>query len=401
VDAELGESFAWFNRVLAYFGYEGLSGLDLERLSPGILMDPPRLIGAVPNQAFRAAVKLLPLESGEILSSRFFAPKITDVSLTSDPPLLGWRKVVRLKSRTTSRARAAGLDAAWVLFNVFSNSDDPFAARSSNNQVMLVRTAAASKPPRPIYWLMYNSVASGDGERTDHLDASFDARDPKLASGKYYVPTACAQCHGGLDHPEFLAARLNYLDTDHWFDRTKDDFTHLPAGIGVIVDGGTDVEDVRFKRAFNVIYQLNQEIRAQNHSVSAADPGSFQLRAVDTWLAVHKNNNRFIDMFDRNVAPQGGQQWSKENQVDRQLLPLLSRYCFRCHSSVEYHVFDKDAVLDRTGRMVSRLKLPFNTSRAMPADRNMRLSPAASRDLDCLLRLLPLVGQNVATACGG
>ena len=29
---------------------------------------------------------------------------------------------------------------------------------------------------------------------------------------------------------------------------------------------------------------------------------------------------------------------------DRELFPLLNRYCFRCHSSFAYHVFDRQAV---------------------------------------------------------
>lgn len=41
----------------------------------------------------------------------------------------------------------------------------------------------------------------------------------------------------------------------------------------------------------------------------------------------------------------GAKTWKMENENDKQLLPLLNRYCFRCHSAVKYNVFDKTAVL--------------------------------------------------------
>jgi len=127
---------------------------------------------------------------------------------------------------------------------------------------------------------------------------------------------------------------------------------------------------------------------------------AFQLRAVEKWLDLHKTNVGFVDMFDRNLAPDSGAaglQWSKSNPIDAQLLPLLNQYCFRCHSSLRYHVFDKDGVVARKQTMVNRLNLAADNKFAMPQDRDLKaLNP---HDHSCLLQLLPHVGENAQIIC--
>jgi hypothetical protein len=302
-----------------------------------------------------------------------------------------------------SQAQQKGLSTAWLLFNVFSNEAKPFETKSKNNQAMLIR-AKGSSLSKPVYWLVFGSVANadGDGDRINFLTASFDNRDPEIVpEGKYYVPRACADCHGGLREPDYAKAKLNYLDTDHWFDRTRDDFQTIQPGLGVVFDGGTDTQTEQFKRAFAIIYQLNQEIRDQNADLG--DLSAFQLRAVEKWLDLHKSNSDFVDIFDRNLAPAEGRQWSKQNSVDSQLLPLLNRYCFRCHSSLRYHIFDKNMVFARKGLMVRRLELPAENKFAMPQDRDLvslgQNDPMLLRDRNCMIQLLPLVGQEAADPC--
>jgi hypothetical protein len=403
VDDELGAPFGKFNQIPAFFGYPGLTGKDLEDLEPGTLMDSDELLRAVKNPEFQEAVKAVPLLEGDILASRFFAPKITDVATRQDQIHFGWRKVVRLRARSMSQAQQKGLSTAWLLFNVFSNEAKPFETKSKNNQAMLIR-AKGSSLSKPVYWLVFGSVANadGDGDRINFLTASFDNRDPEIVpEGKYYVPRACADCHGGLREPDYAKAKLNYLDTDHWFDRTRDDFQTIQPGLGVVFDGGTDTQTEQFKRAFAIIYQLNQEIRDQNADLG--DLSAFQLRAVEKWLDLHKSNSDFVDIFDRNLAPAEGRQWSKQNSVDSQLLPLLNRYCFRCHSSLRYHIFDKNMVFARKGLMVRRLELPAENKFAMPQDRDLvslgQNDPMLLRDRNCMIQLLPLVGQEAADPC--
>jgi hypothetical protein len=407
LEAELGATFRKFNDILLYYGYAGLTGRHLEDLEPETLMDPSALLKAVPTPAFQEAVKAVPLLTGDILAARFFAPKITDVALSPSSVVLGWRKVLRLRARDGSKAKERGLSAAWLLFNVFSNEVRPFETKSKNNQAMFVR-AASSSLTRPVYWLVFGTVANpdGNGDRIDFLTASFDARSDKIVEGgKYYVPRACADCHGGLigNKPNYPKAKLNYLDTDHWFDRTKDDFQAINPALGVVFDGGTATSTAQFKRAFGVIYKMNEEIREQNSILG--DPNAFQLRAVNKWLELHKDNIGFVDMFDRSLTPvvAGGQQWIKTNPIDAQLLPLLNTYCYRCHSSLRYHVFDKELVKTRRTAMVNRLTLATTEKAAMPQDRDLvslgEQNPQIKRDRDCLLQLLPHVGEEKADAC--
>src|SRR5688572_141552 len=200
LESDLGAPFRTFNRVLHHFGYNGLRGDDLEDLDPAVLMDPVALVAAVQRDEFQRAVKEVPLVPDDILSARFFAPKITDVAVKPQDIKLGWRKVVRLRARAKSDAQAKGLASAWLLFNVFSNDVQPFNTKSANNQVMLIRADGVTSL-KPAYWLVFGGVdnPAGDGRRLDFLNAGFDNRHPDVAHGNtYYVPRACADCHGGL-----------------------------------------------------------------------------------------------------------------------------------------------------------------------------------------------------------
>src|SRR5206468_3295476 len=93
---------------------------------------------------------------------------------------------------------------------------------SVNNQVMLIR-GTGGKLTQAAYFMTFGAfnatLAQEQGKLITYLDATFDAADPKLPSGvnRYYVPIACAVCHGGR------RPKLNYLDTDHWFDRIRND----------------------------------------------------------------------------------------------------------------------------------------------------------------------------------
>ncbi len=404
LESDLGAPLKTFNRVLRYFGYSGLRGDDIENLDPSVLMDPVALVAAVQRDEFQKTVTSVPLMADDILSARFFAPKITDVAVKPRNIKLGWRKIVRLRARRGSQAQTKGLASAWLLFNVFSNEVQPFNTKSANNQVMLIRADGVTSL-KPAYWLVFAGVdnAAGDGPRIDFLNASFDSRHPDVAHrNAYYLPRACADCHGGLSggQPAYDRAKLNYLDTDHWFDRTRDDFKTINPSLGVIFDGGTDTNTEQFKKAFAVVYKLNSEIKAQNTATNGPGADQFQLRAVSTWLQVHENNVQFVDPFDRNIAASPAPQWTRANEVDVQVLPLLNRYCFRCHSSVRYHVFDKPDVIARKARMVGRLQRAVTDPFAMPQDRDLDgLGERARRDKACLMQLLPLLGTPQTAVC--
>ena len=200
--------------VIAYMGYQGLSARDLQRLPSAALMNaeqltspctpPTQCPGAENPAVLQQTTAVRPLRSGDILASRFFAPKIVNIN---DPPAgrqLGWRKLIRLRARAGSPAAAHGIDTAIVLLNFFTNpGETPFdaAKESANTQVILT-----SKPQGKdsIYWLDYGKLSEG-GTLSLQLNASFDARSfqPNTTAGgtsgvqAYYVPDGCVGCHGG------------------------------------------------------------------------------------------------------------------------------------------------------------------------------------------------------------
>jgi hypothetical protein len=71
---------------------------------------------------------------------------------------------------------------------------------------------------------------------------------------------------------------------------------------------------------------------------------------------------------------------------------MLNRFCFRCHGSVFFSVFDRPAVISRAGNMRQRLK-PSRSQQhipgfKMPPDRILQqaMTPAQLDALDTFLR---------------
>jgi hypothetical protein len=360
-------------QALQFLGYDGLAAREWEDT---------------------ASADLMSRFPGDVLSSAFFAPKITDVSKTvgdaPDPNLnIGWRKLIRLKARAGSPALSKGVGAGFLLFNKFQGPHDsnPFRPADAVNeskatQLILVR-GDGSGLKRPVYFFVFGPL-SGGSKLITFILASFDERITNASplDNRYHVPHACAQCHGGKitdinNDDQYKPLKLNYLDTDHWFDRLDDDFAVVKGmPFPVLFDGDKDEASPKFAAAFDVIRQLNTEIRAQNAKVeppSTAVP-SFQLRAVDKWLQLHATSSSHQNVFARALPNPTGTPWSATATPDKDLLPLLNQYCFRCHSSLIYSVFDRPAVAGRRGSILGRLhKTPVADKARMPQD----------RDLDC------------------
>lgn len=296
---------------------------------------------------------------------RFFAPKIIDVSQFRDPnQKFGWRQVVRFKAQTGSAAAKARLDSFYLLFNFASKESHFPGGHAGQIQAMITPLPKATRGPdhRDAYFLVYNRLDDPDpsqrGKIGFFLSASFDFGVGASPGRKdrYYVPTACGQCHGVDPYsPEPQKnAKVNYLDTDHWFDRREpgDDFPEVSAA------------DVLVKTPFGSFRTLNQEIEAQNQDV---DPQSFALKAVRKWLQLHKTSDAHVPAIGRGF---GSEIWSENNENDKKLLPLLNQYCFRCHSSIKYHVFDKAAVRANAGLMIDYID-PDDGDPVMPQDRRL------------------------------
>jgi hypothetical protein len=350
------------SQVIAHLGYSDLT--------PKYIEDTP-------------STELMNRYRGDILSTAFFAPKITDVSVATIVP--GWRKLVRFKAK--GKALEKGIGAGFLLFNKFQEDKDkdPFGEQSneSDNTQLILTKAENSALPDPVYFLVFGRHPGGSKLIT-FLTATFDARVPDIVTkNRYYVPNACAACHGGLTdgeipEPKYAQLKLNYLDTDNWFDRFNDDFKELKKhkcgknyNCAVLYDGGNTPEEI--ERAFDVIRDLNREIQKQNEKVS--EPQAFQLRAVNKWLELHNTDSRRKDEFERALPPAGsGDPWKKANKTDKKLLPLLSRYCYRCHSSLRFNVFDKPEVVRLKGKITTYMNLAVDDSRKMPQDRNLDCS---------------------------
>src|SRR5207245_2242633 len=121
-----------------------------------------------------------------------------------------------------------------------------------------------------------------EGKLTRALNASFDAVDG--GNHDYFVPDGCNNCHGSLGN--LRSPMVNYLDTDHWFDRLENDFTKLKeAQTSLVVDAHTnDFQQLSFSRAFDFIRRFNEEALLQN---AAVHPDSFEADAARTWLKLH------------------------------------------------------------------------------------------------------------------
>jgi hypothetical protein len=352
--------------MLVYYGFPALLATDMQALPPAVIMDFGQLRNAVSNKPeFDSAYATRPLQSGEILVSRFFAPKIINVG---DPQVagvpkdgFGWRKVLRFRSREGSPARRDGLDTFYLLFNFADNAPKfPEGKPAGQIQGLLVPTYPTGGKHNDIYFLVYEALTSANpGKVGLFLVATFDLASGVPADGKYYVPIACGQCHG-TEKVNQPGGKVNYLDTDHWIDRTGDDFKLVKAA-DVLVDDEA--------QAYDTIRKLNTEIEKQNSAVIGAGDPKFALLAVRKWLDLHKEGqpNQHVAPLDRGFAEATGDPtWSAGADPDERLLPLMNQYCFRCHSSVRFHVFQKQAVIQRKSGILARVR-----SGNMPQDRKL------------------------------
>ncbi len=430
--------------LLAYMGYarpvegmagvfEGLVAKDLEAIASFSLM--PRndaefaaLKADVDNaQAFDALLDLADFQNDKVLVSRFFAPKIATYYDAENPfrPIdpedivPGWRKLVRLTARSGSPAQQAGVLHMYLLFNVKQPDPeaDPFAIRSANNQVILVPTDQDSKDSA--YFAVYGQ---GDGYPLSYfLAADFDlpghvAVDVSGAeNGKYFVPRACAECHGHSDFSGEQAmrgrpvdasgnatddfttgvyrfAKPNYLDTDQWYDWMEFDFRGVATSLNdVLFDGGKDHGSLDYARAVDVVFRLNTSIRDQTFAAERT-PGvkTYSTLAAEKWLELHRRNDQRIPYSRRSI---GATPWDPRDRDEMRLLRLLNNHCFRCHSSVIYNVFDRDAVGVRKLQIAEFLNLKVNDAQQnplsgyrMPQGRVLRIE-----ERDEILRLLNTV----------
>lgn len=371
--------------VANYLGYAGITGADLQNLPSEVLMDPNKLLTscAPPDNCTNtlqhrddvvAALGGLPIRADDILVSRFFAPKIMNIKESEATRKLGWRKLVRIHSRPGSAAFAHHISSGIILFNIFTEQNStPFGPsdESVNTQVMLITELSSvpapnKKGPATLYWLDYDKLSSG-GRLSLALHASFDANElPPASDGSqdYFVPDGCVACHGANSR----RSMVNYLDTDHWFDRLGNDFPALKTqGLPLLFDAKTNAASaLSFQFAFDVIRRFNDEADAQARK---AQPKHDEVLAAQRWLDIHAKNNEHVLIIDRAIGP--NPRWSVQNTNDTVVLDALNQYCFRCHGSVKFSVFNKQSVHDRRVILKQRIDRDAALGMKMPPDREL------------------------------
>lgn len=376
--------------VAKYFGYDGLTGRDLQNNQPEVLMSSDQLVGAAKSadgprlfdqpERIVAAFGTNPFADGDVLVTRFFAPKIININLPEAIRPLGWRKLVRFRARPGSLAQTNHIQYGIILFNIFTKPDEqPFSSetnQSVNTQVILVPEAARFSKPNDdsgtnydtIYWLDYDTLANG-GRLALALNQTFDANElPQTSNGvrPYYVPDGCVACHGNNKR----ASMVNYLDTDHWFDRVENDFTSFKTnGLPLLVDAGTnDTNSPAFKKAFDVIKRFNQEADEQ---VSLAQPKQDEVLTSHKWLELHGTNNNYSHVLPLDRAIGLEPRWSAANPTDATILASFNQYCFRCHGTVKFSVFNRQEI--RQPMLLAYIEQAIKTNAVvgikMPPDR--------------------------------
>jgi hypothetical protein len=290
---------------------------------------------------------------------------------------IGWRKLIRIRARPSSGAAKHHIDRVIILFNIATSPGaTPFSPddESKNTQVMLVTDLANVPPPNTpgpstIYWLDYRPFSDADGILSLKLDQTFDANElPANQNGTkpYYVPDGCVACHGG--NPR--RAMVNYLDTDHWFDRLETDFPNLKAsGLPLLFDAQTnDPTSPGFRRAFDVIAAFNAEADAE---VRKAQPQQDEALASSRWLEIHATNYSRLPPTERAIG--NDPRWSSNNTNDVQVLSALNQYCFRCHGTVKFSVFNKEEIKRPDYRALINQAVKSDTPLGlrMPPDRDL------------------------------
>jgi hypothetical protein len=219
----------------------------------------------------------------------------------------------------------------------------------------------------PAYWLLFDPRENY--KLSYSTTTSWDAADPALTaqSGvrEYFVPTACQQCHGG--RPE--SATPHFFDTDYTLDRVQpgDDF-HASVGqgpFGALFDCGKDQESDQFRRGFASFRKLNEEILAHNRAVKTAP---LHIAGAENWMRMHADSDRHAPPLERAWPGENG--WKASKETDRNLLPLLNRFCYRCHGTIYYSVYDRDTVAFLADYMLTRLTAT-DAADHMPLDRDL------------------------------
>jgi hypothetical protein len=125
------------------------------------------------------------------------------------------------------------------------------------------------------------------------------------------------------------------------------DFPNTKAQHDVVFDGDDPShKSAKYKSAVATFAKLNSEILRQNETALRPDGSDgFKIHAAKKWISLHAKGEGPVDPLRRSI---GKAVWARS---DLPLLLMLDRYCFRCHSSMYYNIFDRAAVLKEKGTL--------------------------------------------------
>ena len=383
------------NGLLTYFGYVDLTADVLVAVPWDTLLSREKTFDNLRIRMQDAPtpwspVNELKLDSNipwDILAVHYFAPKTSDVSGQSDE--LSWRKAIRLRALPGSEATKNGVDRLFILTVSYISRNNlgttsPYTVPPKNIQAIVCRARDESGGPRkrdPLYWLAFDPT---HGYKTEFFsETTWDAGTSKLTGGikRYHVADSCVTCHGGGREKGLL----HYFDTDYSQDRLKpsEDFEAIGNSRWHPLHDGSKDDPVKLSLSMNAFRAINAEILDQN-----GDAPSLQRNGVENWLRLHGKPS--APMVDRYFPPQE-RTWQAADRndwkgaEDMRLVNLLATYCYRCHGTLEYNIFDKSQVVDkvRNGDLLDRIESTDDDYR-MPQDRPQ--IPEADRQ--SLLQLL-------------
>jgi hypothetical protein len=123
---------------------------------------------------------------------------------------------------------------------------------------------------------------------------------------------------------------------------------------------------VKFRGAFDLIRTFNEEADKHAHR---AQPKHDESLAAAKWLEIHKNNYAPVLPIQRTIG--AAPQWSADNANEVAVVGTMNQYCYRCHGTVKFSVFNKKSMLENRDKFLLRLNPDAEVGLKMPPDRDL------------------------------
>src|SRR5262249_23745894 len=108
---------------------------------------------------------------------------------------------------------------------------------------------------------------------------------------------------------------------------------------------------------------FNEEADFQVHK---AQPKHDEALASSKWSALHSESVAHFPPVQRSIGPKP---WQQSDDSEVKALGVFNLYCFRCHGTVQFSVFDKIKVLSLSADINDRIGVDADIEERMPPDR--------------------------------